>query len=535
MTKFHLTAESAILDHLCHAKDAEYRHGIRSRCLKGTRRIVLDEIELWTRDFHEPPVYWLNGLAGTGKSTIAVTIAERTYADGTLGASFFCSRDFEDRKTLRFIFPTISAQLARRYPGFRLVLVPLVQSDPEVVNESLYGQVDKLIVQPLVKCAISTVIVIDALDECEDNEPASAILSVLGQFVNKIPKVKFFITGRPEPCIRNGFRVPLLAEVTDVFVLRDVEPSQVKNDIQLFYHHNFSEIGSRRWGLDNWPTEEHLALLCHRAAGLFVYAMAAVRFVDQKNKNPKKQLDWLIKSQEGGSEGKVKLRDNTTLDSLYMLILHEAFGDNDPEDDPKIRSILGAVVLAANPLSPSTIVTLLGFDPEDVFPLLSSVHSLLILPEDIDHPVQPFHKSFPDFIVDPGRCTNPRYCLNPPDHHTELLAGCLELMNRRLKQNMCNLPDGVTNEEVKDLKQRAERHIDKALEYACRSWHKHLSDTTPAQRLRIVPLLHQFLEKRFLFWLEVLSVLGVTREAVNALGKSQQWLEVCYIFLFSVF
>ena len=83
---------------------------------------------------------------------------------------------------------------------------------------------DKLIVQPLMKSAISTVIVIDALDECKDDEPASAILSVLGQFVNKIPKVKFFVTGRPEPRIRNGFRLPLLAEATDVFVLHEVEP-----------------------------------------------------------------------------------------------------------------------------------------------------------------------------------------------------------------------------------------------------------------------------------------------------------------------
>ena len=162
---------------------------------------VLDEIEIWAQDFSKPSVYWLNGLAGTGKSTIALTIAERTFADGLLGASFFCSRDFEDKRNLRFIFPTIAAQLARRYPRFWLVLVPLVQSDTEIVHETLYGQMDKLIVQPLVESGISTVIVIDALDECEDNEPASAILFVLGQFVRDIPKVKFFITGRPEPRI----------------------------------------------------------------------------------------------------------------------------------------------------------------------------------------------------------------------------------------------------------------------------------------------------------------------------------------------
>ena len=535
LTRFFPTADSVILDDLRQAQGAEYRHSNRDRCLKGTRTAVLDEIELWTQDFYKPSVYWLNGLAGTGKSTIALTVAERMFADGRLGASFFCSRDFEDRKNLRFIFPTIAAQLARRYPKIRSILVPLVQRDPEIIHETLYGQMDKLVVQPLVESRISTVVVIDALDECEDNQPASAILSVLGQFAKDIPNVKFFITGRPEPRIRSGFHHPLLAKATDVFVLHNVEPSKVKSDIQLFYKHNFSEIRSHQQRSDNWPTDEQVDLLCQRAAGLFVYAMATVKFINQKNKNPKKQLDWLIQSQESRSEGKTNLGDNTTLDLLYMSILQEAFGDNDPEDDAKVRSVLGAVVLAANPLSTSTIATLLGFDPEDISPLLFSVHSLLILKEDIGHPVQPFHKSFPDFIIDPARCTDARFCLHPPDQHIDLLVGCIELMNQKLRQNMCNLQDAVTNAEVKGLKQRIEQHIDKALEYACRSWHKHLSDTTSTQKLRITPALHQFLEKKFLFWLEVLSVTSAAREAVNGLEKTQKWLEVCYISSFSLF
>ena len=535
LTQFPLAVESGILDKLRHARKAEYRHLNRGCCLKGTRRAVLDKIDLWTHNIYEPPVYWLNGLAGTGKSTIAQTIAERTFADGRLGASFFCSRDFEDRRDLEFIFPTIAAQLARRYPEFQSILIPLVQADPGIADETLFGQMDKLIVQPLVKTGISTVVIIDALDECEDNEPASAILSILGQFVDQIPKVKFFITGRPESHVREGFRLLLMAKATDTFVLHEVEPNQVKSDIQQFYKHNCLEINRRHNGPDNWPTEEQLGQLCERAAGLFVYAVATVRFIDQKGKNPEKQLNRLIQSQESGPEGKAKLGAKATLDSLYLSILHGAFGDNDPEDDPKVQSALGAVILAVNPLSPSTIATLLSFDPGDIFPLLSSLPSLLILPENINQPVQPFHKSFPDFIIDPARCTDPRFHVHPPDQHAELLFGCLELMNQRLEQNMCKLPDGVINTEVEDLKQRTEQHIDKALEYACRSWHKHLKDTTPAQKLKITPVLHRFFEEKFLFWLEALSVLGATREAVYALERSEKWLEVCYILFFIVF
>ena len=401
-----------------------------------------------------------------------------------------------------------------------------MQLDPEIVHESLYGQMNKLIAQPLVESAISTVIVIDALDECKDEEPASAILSVLGQFVAEIPKVKFFVTGRPEPRIREGFRLPLLAQATDVFVLHEVEPSRINSDIRLFFERKFSELKGRR-GLDGWPSGEQMDLLCERTGGLFVHAVATIRFIEQRNVNPKKQLDRLLQSLDTRFEGKTKLKVNTTLDSLYMTILQEAFGDNDPEDDSRVRSVLGAVVLAANPLSPTTIATILRFDTEDVFPLLSSLHSLLILREDVDHPVRPFHKSFPDFISDPARCINQRFRVHPPDQHAELLVGCLEVMNQRLEQNMCKLPDGVTNSEVVDLRERVERYLDQPLRYACQSWHKHLIETTPAQSSNIALVLHRFLEGKFLFWLEVLSVLGTAREAVEALKAAEKWLDVC--------
>ena len=529
--KFLPAAEAAVLNSVRCAQQAGYRHGNRNGCLRGTRTAILDEIELWIRDFDKPPVYWLNGLAGTGKSTIAQTIAERTFADGRLGASFFCSRDFEDRRNLQSIFPTLAVQLARRYTEFRSTFIRLVQSDPEIVHESPYHQIKNLIVQPLVESSISTVIVIDALDECKDEDPASAILSVLGQFVAEVPMVKFFITGRPESCIREGFRLPLLAKATDVFILHQVEPGQVDNDIRLFFGHSFSELKTRRHGLDEWPTEAQLDLLCERAGGLFVYAVATVRFIDQRNSGPKKQLDRLLQSQSSSAlEGKTKFRTNTntTLDSLYTSILQEAFGDDDPENDSRIRSVLGAVVLATNPLSPSTIAALLGFESEEVFPILLSMHSLLVLQEDIDQPVRTFHKSFSDFIINPIRCLTPRFRVCPPDQHTELLVGSLGTMNRGLKRNICKLPDGVINSEVIDLRERTNDQISQVLEYSCRSWYRHLVGTIPA---RVTPILHRFLEEKFLFWLEVLSILGAAKEAVHALEATAkcEWAEVCHI------
>ena len=157
---------------------------------------MLAEIEQWTEDPDASPVFWLNGLAGTGKSTIAQTISERMFADGCLGASFFCSRVFEDHSNLQFIFPTLAFQLAQKYPGFQSSLIPLLQSNPDIIHESLQEQMYKFLVEPLHSAGISTIIVIDALDECNNEDPESSILLVLGQSVSRIPQVKFFMLSR---------------------------------------------------------------------------------------------------------------------------------------------------------------------------------------------------------------------------------------------------------------------------------------------------------------------------------------------------
>ena len=151
-----------------------------------------------------------------------------------MGASFFCSRDFKDCCDLRFIFPTLSFQLAYRYLDFRSILIPLLQSNPDLGYESLHNQMEKLLVIPLKEKGVSTVILIDALDECTDNEPQSALPSVMGQFVEEIPKVKFFITGWPEPCVQSGFHLKLLRPLTKTFILHMVDQSIVKTDIHHF-------------------------------------------------------------------------------------------------------------------------------------------------------------------------------------------------------------------------------------------------------------------------------------------------------------
>jgi len=489
---------------------------------------VLNEIEAWAKDFKQSPVFWLNGLAGTGKSTIAQTVSERIFADGQLGASFFCSRDFEDRSNLHFIFPTLAFQLAHKFPKFRSVLVPLLQSDPDVAHESLYRQMERLITEPLELADISTVIVIDALDECKDEEPSSAILSVLARLVERIPDVKFFITGRPEPRIRTGFRLPMLVNSTSVFVLHDVHPPLINSDIRLFLKHELSGLARRRQ-LGRWPSDEQIDLLCRRAAGLFVYAAATVKFLDSDIYLPDHRLDVIVRLPGcTAPEGTTRINPKTTLDSLYTLILQTAFGEGDTELYSRVRSTIGAVVLLINPLPPSGISELVSLDPREVILFLTRVQSLLALGDDFTQAVKPFHKSFPDFITDLSRCTDTRFHISPKSLHLELAMNCLRMMNDGLEQNLLSLPDYALNSEVEDLKTRINDRISIALRYACLSWHNHLTETE-GDVTSVVSYLRIFLEKKFLAWLEVVSAIGAAGGAAVGLERLVSWLqEVCF-------
>jgi hypothetical protein len=502
---------------------AEYRHGEHKGCLKGTREAVLNGIELWARDFDKPPVYLLEGLAGTGKSVIAKTIAERLSTDGQLGASFFCSRDFEGRKNPQFIFPTLAAQFARNYAEFRSILVPLIQSNPGIAYESLSNQIEKLIVQPLKLSRIptGTVVVIDALDELDEykgGESASEILSVLGLVVSEIPSVKFFITSRP------GVDIGLPSGLAEVFTLHSVEPRTVNNDIRRFFEHELSGCAHRRGRVDRWPTDEHLDLLCRRAAGFFLYAVATVSFLDDRHHHPRDQLDLIIQSPESTTyEGKAELKGYTSLDSLYTSILQTALIKNSSLDADIVRSILSTVVLAAHPISYSSVAMLMSSDRENVNYILE-----LTTPSYPTFSIQSFHKSFSDFITDPTRCTDPRFYVSP-NYHTELLLRCFELMDKYLKENMRWTPDYALNYELDGfLPEGVESgDIRDGLEYVCKSWHKHLI-TTEDRAADIISALRHFLEQKFLFWLEVLSFLDAMDDATRALSTTVKWLnEVC--------
>ena len=494
--------------------------------MRGTRKDVLSQLDRWLNDGQDKRVFWLNGLAGTGKSTIAQTFAEMSFADGKLGASFFCSRDFESRSNLRSIFPTLAFQLAYRYPHFRRKLLPVLAESPDVGRETLCSQMEKLIVGPFQATKVPTLVIIDALDECQDREPASALLSVLSRYVDEIPLVKFFITGRPEPRIRSGFRLESLQPHTDVFKLHEVKPFSVDSDIKLFFEAQFTEIAKNRSDCsfqEDWPGPQNIGILCKKAAGFFIYASTVVKFVSSPHHPPDESLDLIVSlPQDTSHEGK------SGIDFLYTQVLEQAFHGVGSHGNTysRFRSVVGTVVLIFRPLSINTLSDLLRNHgtPSRISSSLRNLHSVLLVPDSTEDPVRIFHKSFLDFLTDPQRCTNHQFFINPSTHHREVLLACLNVINERLKKNICELDDHVFLEKVGDLSARKAAYIGDTLEYACWFWTSHLMKTTISLGVEEVhEAIDKFFTSCFLFWIEILSLTGNLGAGIYGLNEVQKW------------
>ncbi|KDN38651.1 hypothetical protein RSAG8_09326, partial [Rhizoctonia solani AG-8 WAC10335] len=178
----------------------------RRGCTKDTRTTILEGSIAWSENPDLAKVYWMNGMAGTGKTTIAYSLCERLEAGKQLAASFFCTRASPECREAKQIIPTIAYQLARRFAPFRYSLCQQLKQDPDISFGQLSDQFDLLLKKPLLaakdKLSNNLVIVVDALDECSDPHIVELFLDLLFRSVMELP-IKFFVTSRPEPAIRN--------------------------------------------------------------------------------------------------------------------------------------------------------------------------------------------------------------------------------------------------------------------------------------------------------------------------------------------
>jgi len=265
-------------------------------CLEDTRVDLLHEIQRWGEDKDERCIFWLNGLAGTGKSTIARTVAK---GFSQFKASFIFSRSNAELSHTAKFFTSIAVQLANQSPILKRLISEAVSERNDIARQSLQNQWHHLIVQPLSKLDNSfqdslLLIVVDALDECEDQDDIEDIVRLFAEAhgVTTI-RLRIFLTSRPEVPIRHGFSKISNVEPRD-FILHNINPATADHDIFLFLEHGFKDICQGHGFPTGWPRHDDIQKLTSRSSGLFVWASTAFKFIREGRRFGPKRLSLLL-------------------------------------------------------------------------------------------------------------------------------------------------------------------------------------------------------------------------------------------------
>ena len=332
-------------------------------CLDGTRTDIINQIHDWTSrncDMESETVsasagpvdatgnsriFWINGSAGTGKTTIAYTIAKACNEKNIPGASFFCSRDDAACSNPNFIFTTIAYQLGYFCHSFGNEVTRALKSHPDIGYSDLPYQLEQLIINPLLAIGESfppCVVVIDALDECKDDWATSLVLDSLSRHVDQLSSLKILITSRPERNITAGFESNPLNAATQRFVLHEVQLGIVQNDIKHYLAAELATIRKFYHLQDSWPSMTDIEALSRLSSGLFIFAATSVKFIGDGNYgDPAGQLTKLLHgttAMEGSSP-------HRHLDQLYMQVLDHAYPDISLDLAGRLKLVMGSIVL----------------------------------------------------------------------------------------------------------------------------------------------------------------------------------------------
>jgi hypothetical protein len=424
---------------------------------------------------------------------------------GRLGATFFCNRDDDTLNEPSLVFPTMAFHLACTYPLLREGILSALKADPDIGESAVVNQFQELVFKPLSKLSIDldvpVIAILDAVDECGNEYTREPLLQCLKE-ARRLPAwFKLLITSRPENAIKK-----YLAGVPEGHEVDTLDDQNIL-DIKTYTLDRVEAIRTERALGSQWPGEEKVDELVSRAEGLFIWISLSFKFMSQ-HPSPTEALDLVLKP-----------TNQQHLDALYRTVLvQDLVGRQHFE---LISTVLGCLVVSKTSLSLPTICALLRIEPEKGPWARDKLASVLRV--DTGSVMRFIHLSFVDFLTSRERSNE--IFINIEEHHLNLALGCLQMMNAKLRANICRLTDPTTlNEEIRNLQPLVAEFVSEDLLYSCRYWSEHVRQAS--DRDLLLSLLPDFLNHHVLHWLEVMSLIGETRDAILAIRHIQAWLPV---------
>ena len=432
----------------------------RTPCLENTRRNIIKDIMKWIADDSNEAkkVWWVYGLAGTGKSTLSTTIANIMRGVHQLGAFFFFNRD-KPQRNFATLIRTLAYQLATFDARFCAAITQVVATNENIAEMPLEFQFENLLSANALKSVEWSggpiVLIIDALDECGSERDRKILMQVLSKGFSSLPSfIRIMVVSRQEQDIQRvlGSHSYLRPYPLEIGSLTN------RDDVSEFIRHRLEDIRTNNGRLgEHWPGDDKIRSLANRAGGLFIWASTACLYIESYL--PNRRLSELLEKQpEGNSSGPF-----ADLDRLYETGLKSAGLWDDALFRSNFVNILGMILCARAPLPCSVIDALLDL-PQDMlsWELVSRLGCVLQLNE--TEPIRTLHPSFHDYQSE--RCRSHHWSIDLENHNKELAIRCIKLLDKELRENMCDMT-------LPYLSQKST--LPEAISYACKFDRTHLS------------------------------------------------------------
>ncbi|KAF7986935.1 hypothetical protein HWV62_12739 [Athelia sp. TMB] len=456
------TSASAALDKLPYAENASWNPDLA--CLPGTRVAMLDNVHNWIRDVDGKGILLLRGVVGSGKTTIAHSVAQKLHEDGFLASSFFFDRSNPHLNTSKIVLSKIARDLAGVNPHIRREIVNALNREPELATASLSRQFEPLILAPLRRHPPHRplVVVIDALDESLD----TALLDILDKEAQapRMPRgFRIFVSSRPTK--QSFFWNEDIVTILPI----DTDSPQSRRDIETYVDVKMPNILSLQG--QEWSDDTLIQDLKSATEGSFIWIATVYEFL-RRTYNPRGTLENLL------SKYSPNLPAERKMDELYASILEESGYWDDKKFLQDYALIMGAIVVSKQPLSLAALQALYGEAVDlSVQQLLQHFGSVVTGYNAGGGPIRIIHESLREFITTRA-CHNEntrKFFISETSHNSRTAELCMNTVNKELLMPMFGA-EHLSRSDTDPSRRSRLPGPSEQLTYCCEYWNYHISN-----------------------------------------------------------
>ena len=459
----------------------------------------------------------LTGLAGSGKSAIARSIAQSCSEKNILLSSFFFDKEVSGKDNPKALISTIAYDLGKADTGVaREISAVLESKDGRCLiskDASILWQFDEMLLKGChgFSATRAFVIIIDALDEGYTDD----LIQLLGSKIDRLPKgFRLVVTSQPDNHVLSMLSKKAHVQTEGI----DLEAEANWTDLRKYVEHRAKLlVEQHEWLGEGWPRKEILDKFVEKAEGLFLWVSTIFDYLSTVV-DPSKMIDTFMSTTSGISA-------EEKMNNTYRQIL-ERCNWKDPDFIEGYRRFMGAIMAARTPLSAKALHSL--HDEATHVPITTILNPLRCLLSGLgteSRPIRILHQSLRDFITVRARDLpdSQKYYLDVKEHSGRLALLCLNVMNEQLPckaHGMMYLShlDGKKQDGIPELGDGA---ISEKLSYACKFWIDHLEMiSVPSDDL--TGALGIFLSEYSIYWTEIAAMQGSS----GTLKNVWEWIDV---------